>query len=95
MLTSSWPADDAQLAGDVDDASAIAWSTVVSRRWILLEHLLDLHSRGEPATAVVDAVNTIEFLRRSLVGSLVVAQDARSGISRLTTLQRLYPHQRH
>lgn len=40
------------------------------------EHLLDGRAGSEPAAAVVDAVDEIEFLRGGVVGFLVVAENA-------------------
>lgn len=74
--TSSWPTNDAELASEIDDASSIAWAAVMSRQGILLEHLRNLGSRGQPAATVVNAVDAIEIVCRHLMRSLVVAEDA-------------------
>lgn len=76
QLTCRRSANDAQLAGDVDYASPVAGSAIVCGERVLREHLLDGRAGSEPAAAVVDAVDEVEFLRGGVVGFLVVAENA-------------------
>lgn len=76
MLTCCWPADNAQLARDVHYATSAAGPTIVSRKRILREHLLDGRAGRKPAATVVDAVDEVKLLESRVVGSLVIAEHA-------------------
>jgi len=66
-LTCCWSSDYAQLAGNVHHAASHSRPAVMSGQRVLREHLLDSRSRGEPASAVVDGVDVVEFLRSSVM----------------------------
>jgi len=66
-LTRCWSSDHAQLAGNVHHATSHARPAVVSGQGVLREHLLDSRSGREPASAVVDGVDVVEFLGSRVV----------------------------
>lgn len=79
-LTSSRPPNDPELTGDVHNISSVPWPTIVRWKGFLLEHLRDLRSGREPASAVVDAIDAVEGAERGVVRELVVAQNSLSSI---------------
>lgn len=66
-LTCCWSADYAQLTGYVHNVASVAWTPVMSRQWLLCEHLLDGCAGCEPAAAVVDAIDKVELFWRRVV----------------------------
>lgn len=79
--TCSGSSHNSKLASYVDNAAPVSQSTVMRWQWFLLQHLLDLCARGQPTAAVINAVDLIKVLGRSLVRSLIVTQYASTQIS--------------
>jgi len=73
-LTSSRPPNNPQLTSNINHTAPIPLPPIVRSKRLLLQHLLDLRPRAQPAPSIVDPVDAIELLRRRGVGALVVAQ---------------------
>lgn len=71
--TCCWPSHKSQLTCDIHNASPIPRSSIVSWEKILFEHLLDLCTRGQPAAAIVNVIDSVKGCSRSLMGSFIVA----------------------
>ncbi len=74
LLTSCRPSDNSELRGYTHNRPSGAWSAIVRRQRLLLQHLLDLCSRTKPASSVVNIVDPIKLLQRRHIRFLVVAQ---------------------
>lgn len=62
---SAWPSHNAQLAGNVDNRAPLRRpQAVVASQRLLVHHRLELGPARQPAAAVVDGIDAVEFLDR-------------------------------
>lgn len=72
--TSCGPCHYTKLACNIDNGSSVSRSTIMSRKWLLLDHVLEFLSRAHPTTPIIDLIDGVEFIKTHLVRPLTRAE---------------------